>query len=192
MLELVRCCVLMWHGGMLLRASGFLAYRQRCRADGSGWTRWRSPATDAASAPASVQSPFSAPANQQRASQQGVLAGYYPSTAELSMWRRGGIRPEDSAPSVASAPSLLQSGPQQRDYSMSAGLQPALASPTWSDGATRGASAGGGDGGPRDGDTPGRKRPRTQFDPDDARAGAGSPHGADPPVRASVTPRSYG
>ena len=98
-------------------------------------------------------------------------------------------------PSVASAPSLLQSqGLQHRDHSLHA--QPhGLASPAWSADLTAGAGGGGGGGGgPRDAWTPGRKRPRAQTDPRPAGAQEALTRGglldADRDSRASMTPRT--
>ena len=109
-------------------------------------SRWRSPATDAASAHSSVHSPFSVPDYQHRAAaaQHGPEGGFYYPAAELFERHRGASAPAGGVPSVASAPSLLQS-PPQRDYSMPMGrrvLTSATAYPPWADEVVAQGSAG--------------------------------------------------
>ena len=149
-------------------------------------SRWRSLATDAASAPTGVQSPFSG-----TDAQQGVSARYDPPPPELFNRRHGGSAPAGSVPSVASAPSLLQSDARQHEYSLHGGHR-TLASPTSSDDMNR--AAAGGDG-PRDGAAPGRKRPRPQLaypsTPEDAQLGGQLSRSATVAVRGSGMPRRY-
>ena len=175
---------------------------RRTPAAGAGISRWRSPATDAASAPTPGQSPFSAGGDdRQPAALAGGGTGHYVSPPDPFSRRYGGGSPAAAAaggsvPSVASAPSLLQSGgSRHRDHSLHA-QHHGLASPTWSGDRTPGIGGGGGGGGPRDAWTPGRKRPRAQADhrpagPQGTLAGGGSLD-ADRDGRASTTPRKLG
>ena len=163
-------------------------------------TRWRSPATDAASAPTSMESPFSIAGNRQQAPLSGGTIGYdYAAPTDPFRRRYGGDGTAamadggSSVPSVASAPSLLQSGPAgRRDHNPHARHR-GPASLTWSNERTPG--FGGGGGVFHGGWTPGRKRPRTQ--PDHAAgsreglAGGGSLD-ADRDGRPSTTPRKLG
>ena len=150
-----------------------------------------------------MESPFSvAGARQQAARPGGATPSYDPSPTDPFRRRYGGDTPaaaagggsSSSVPSVASAPSLLQSGSRLRDHSLHAQHR-GLASPTWSD--DRGIGGGGGGEGPREQWTPGRKRPRTQVDrhpaspPLEGLAGGGSLD-ADRVGRPSTMPRKLG
>ena len=169
-------------------------------------TRWRSPATDAASASTSVKSPFGVADYQQRlaAAQQQGSAGFSVTAADSFERRRGGSAPAGGVPYVASAPSLLQSPPQQ-EYSFHAGrrvLTSATAYPPWADEDARGGGGGNGGGGGGKGQregVSGRKRLRTQLDVDvnmDGRhglhVGGGSPQSARHPSRGSNMRHEYG